>query len=599
MLLLPVVEVTAQMPAPSGGPAMANRHGERIAPTDDWQQLELLLETPGQRSYEAIRPIVVFGEPVPERAGATQIPKRTLFRYVARFDTEGLRGLEPPPKLERHRRVPDELRQAVLDLKREHPPLHQREIVTICWARFGYRLGHTTVRRLLAEQPPPPRTSRRFPPYHAIADPFTRRRTVLQLHSEGWSQASIAGYLEVHRHTVADVLRRWVTEDLAGLHDKSSRPQHPATKQTLAAIHTIGRLQQNPGLGEFRVAVALKQLGIELSPRTCGRILALNRKLYGLPTPLKAPHAPKPMPFAAQYRHHVWSTDVRYLDHQLGAFKVYAITILDNYSRAVLASEVTRRQDLGAYLRVLRQALARWGSPTMLVTDSAKVFRAAGAQRVYDGLRIQKAEIERRQPWQNYIETTFNIQRRMADWDFGRAPSWEALVTAHDQWVSDYNRQDHWAHRKREDGRRSPATVLDWVRGRVVSAEEVATAFAPAENARRVDRSGYVRFRRWRLYGERGLAKRTAAVWLTGEQLMLSFSDEPLAQYAVTYAPDGHHFAAVREEQLYVTAFQSPQPLLWEPQEGEWRRVLALPAPVPRRHRPPAAGEQPALFALG
>ncbi len=177
---------------------------------------------------------------------------------------------------------------------------------------------------------------------------------------------------------------------------------------------------------------------------------------------------------------------------------------------------------------------------------------------------------------------------------FGRTLGREELVASHDQWVSDYNTQVHWAHRKREDGRRSPAAVLDWVRGRAVSAEELATAFTPAETSRRVDRGGYVRFRRWRLYGERGLARRTAAVWLTGDQLLLSYSDEPLAQYAVTYAADGRHFAAVQEEQLFVTAFQSPQPPLWEPADGEWLRVVPLPASLPRRRR--ILGEQPALF---
>ncbi len=165
---------------------MASRHRERIPPTDDWQQLEFLLETPGQRSYEAIRPVVLFGEPVPERAGATQIPKRTLFRYVARFEAAGLGGLEPPPKLERHRRVPDEIRQAVLDLKREHPPLHLREIVTICWARFGHRPSNATVKRVLAEEPPVPRTHRRFAPFHSIADPAQRRLAIVRLHIEGW-----------------------------------------------------------------------------------------------------------------------------------------------------------------------------------------------------------------------------------------------------------------------------------------------------------------------------------------------------------------------------------------------------------------------------
>jgi hypothetical protein len=261
--------------------------------------------------------------------------------------------------------------------------------------------------------------------------------------------------------------------------------------------------------------------------------------------PAKAPHEPKPMPFAAQHRHQVWSTDIRYLDHAPGDFKVYSITILDHYSRAVLASEVPRRQDLGAFLRVLRQALERWGVPTMVVTDSGKVFLAKEARRVYSGLGIQKAEIERRQSWQNHMETTFDIQRRMADWDFGRAQRWEELVASHDQWVTDYNAQGHWVHRRREDGRRSPGAVLDRVRGRAVSAEELATALAPAQTPRRVDRSGCVRFRRWRLYRERGVATEAVAVWLMGEQLC-------------------------------VTAFQSPQPPLWSPVDGEWLRVLRL-----------------------
>ncbi len=48
-------------------------------------------------------------------------------------------------------------------------------------------------------------------------------------------------------------------------------------------------LQANPELGEFRIHAALLQLGIRLSPRTCGRILALNRSLYKLPGPAAEP----------------------------------------------------------------------------------------------------------------------------------------------------------------------------------------------------------------------------------------------------------------------------------------------------------------------
>jgi len=45
-------------------------------------------------------------------------------------------------------------------------------------------------------------------------------------------------------------------------------------------METVRRLQENPDLGEFRIHAALLQLGIKLSPRACGRILALNRTLY-------------------------------------------------------------------------------------------------------------------------------------------------------------------------------------------------------------------------------------------------------------------------------------------------------------------------------
>jgi hypothetical protein len=131
----------------------------------------------------------------------------------------------------------------------------------------------------------------------------------------------------------------------------------------------------------------------------------------------------------------------------------------------------------------------------------------------------------------------------------------------------------------------------------VVSAEELATAFAPTHTARRVGGGGSVRFRRWRLYGERGLSG-SAAVWLTDEQLVLSYSDELLAQHTGTYAAGSRHFAAVRVEQPFVTEFGSPSPPLWEPEESEWLRVLRLPAPRPRLLLRPPHGAQADLFAL-
>lgn len=100
--------------------------------TDDWHQLELLVGLPEQRTYELIRPVVLFGRPPAERARQTGGPRRTLYRQVARFATEGMTSLFAPPKVEQHRTLPAEIQHAILALKAEHPPFRANEIATIC-----------------------------------------------------------------------------------------------------------------------------------------------------------------------------------------------------------------------------------------------------------------------------------------------------------------------------------------------------------------------------------------------------------------------------------------------------------------------------------
>ena len=57
-----------------------------IAPTEDWRQIELLARAPRQRTYELIRPVVLFGQSAAEPAAETGAAERTLYRQVARFD---------------------------------------------------------------------------------------------------------------------------------------------------------------------------------------------------------------------------------------------------------------------------------------------------------------------------------------------------------------------------------------------------------------------------------------------------------------------------------------------------------------------------------
>ena len=575
------------------------RHRRRVEPTEDWGQLKLLCGWPEQVEYEDIRPLVLFGSSVAERAEETGTAERTLYRKAGRFEAEGMESLFASQADRGRRKLPPSIRRLIVDLKAEHPPLSLNEIAKICYARFGRAPSRHTVKKVLREEPAPLRMIRRYPPYHEIPEPRERRLPVVRLHAEGWTVKAIAGYLKVNRDTVYRALKRWIEEGEEGLEDRPGGRPKGVRKVTLAGMDAVRRLQKNPGLGEFRVHAALKQIGIHLSPRTVGRILALNRDLYGLEKPKGAPRQAKAMPFATARRHRYWTADVRYLDavdeHLLGG-RAYAITVLENHSRAVLASAVSPTQDLAAFLSVLYRAVGRYGSPEALVTDGGGVFRANQARAVYEALGIEKEGIERGRPWQSYVETTFNIQRRMADWHFGKAESWPELVAAHDAWVEDYNAQGHWAHRERKDGRHSPQEVLGWLTGVRYRPEDLERAFFSTRFSRVLDSLGYARFRDWRLYGEEGLARREAAVWLQPGSLTVELGGETLSRYAVELVPRTGELRAVGRPRLSETSRTPPQLRLFGLDEAGWIKALKLDGYAPRRPRRPMALQR-TLFA--
>lgn len=579
---------------------MATAARRQRQPTDDWQQLQLLVSSPEQAAYELLRPIVLFGQAPAIRAHQTGVSERTVRRKVARFVARGMRSLfdaDGPPASDR-RTVPLGIRRAIVELKAEHAPLSLREIGAICRERFARSVSHHTVKLILATEPLPLHPSRRFPRYRDMANPTQRRKAIVDLYLEGWRVTSIAGYLETTRTRVYETLARWDVEGLPGLADQSRAPHHHVRKVDLKAMVAIRRLKANPELGEFRIHAALEQLGISLSPRTCGRILALHRAL-GAPLPANAPtRQPQAMPFAAQRRHHYWSVDVRYIeDHRLGTGKpAYVISVLENFSRAFLASSISPRQDLTAYLIVLRAAIETHGAPEMLVGDGGGIFKAKHAQAIYAALGIQKSVIERRQPWQNSIETNFNVMRRMADFHYAEATSWAELQSAHERFFHDFNHQPHVAHGDRPKGRRSPAAVLGWVHGAWCGSTDLDRLFR-LRSTQVLNASGSLRFRHWRLYGERGLAGKHAAVWIHGGTLTIEHATESLAQCGVALEADGRGLREVGEPRLYVTSHGSPQPFLPTFEAMEWRPAQRS-APYRARRRRQIKERQASLSAL-
>ena len=136
------------------GKAMAVKRRRRMEHTEDWGQLELFLDWPEQVEYERIRGVVVFGDPVTERAKETATLERTLYRRVDDFDAYGMEGLLPL-EVFRSRRISLAMRLCIVELKAEYPSFSLGEIARICYASFGRKPSKMTVKRIIEEKVPP------------------------------------------------------------------------------------------------------------------------------------------------------------------------------------------------------------------------------------------------------------------------------------------------------------------------------------------------------------------------------------------------------------------------------------------------------------
>jgi putative transposase len=140
---------------------------QRVASTDDWHELRLHLDWPEQIAYELIRPVVIFGRPVVQRAKETGAGVRAIRRKADRFDELGMASLFPPQpqgtdETPDRREIPRQLRQLLTDLKREHPAFRAYELATIGYVASGRRLDSRTVQRIPTSGLPPSRTTRRY-----------------------------------------------------------------------------------------------------------------------------------------------------------------------------------------------------------------------------------------------------------------------------------------------------------------------------------------------------------------------------------------------------------------------------------------------------
>ena len=94
--------------------------------------------------------------------------------------------------------------------------------------------------------------------------------------------------------------------------------------------------------------------------------------------------------------------------------------------------------------------------------------------------------------------------------------------------------------------------------------------FLATQFTRHLDRSGYIRFRRWRISAEIGLAKQQVQVQIYTSTLKVEYEETDLAFYTVAWQEDNKHITEVSHARLVETSYRSQQLTLWTLGPDEW-----------------------------
>jgi transposase InsO family protein len=572
--------------------------------TDDFAQLQLRFVDHTQWRYEVIRPVVLFADRTPQqRAQETRTHPATVRKLRRRFQQQGMLGLLPDDVevvvRERTTRIPDPVRQELDRLKALYDGFHYRELARILFIKFGTPIDHKTVKVLWQESAVSSQGHLGFWDYHAQPDRYQARLQVIKLYYQGWDKVSISRFLKVSRPTVDAWIERFEVEHLAGLLDKSRAPKAPARKIWLPLIVQVYHIQKrHPDAGEFRIWSLLGRP--DLSARTIGRVMALNRLVYD-----DIPHVPKkgvkrtpgPHPYKASYRHEYWFIDGRQLDVRVAGEKWWSLVILEGYSRTILAGILAPTEATWSALMVLYTACLRYGVPETLVSDSGGAYTSNEFEAVCTRLRIQHEPIEstKGESYMNLVETHFNIQRRLYDYQFSLAQTPLALEQRHQAFIQTYNTT---AHQGLLNDRRLPpipVEVLGAAKGRMYTQEELARCFSHALFPRMTNQYGCVTLHSYHFYVEEGLPKTQVLLWVSGEQLKAVFDNVILAEYHCRYDWQDRHVKDLRVDRLHQTRFASPQGTLIPLTPQEY--LVVYRAKRPRRRAPrQSAAHQLVLF---
>jgi transposase InsO family protein len=275
-----------------------------------------------------------------------------------------------------------------------------------------------------------------------------RYQAVLEVLS-GATVTDVARRYGVVRQTVHVWLRRYADSGLAGLADRSSRPES-CPHQTPAEIEVriVEMRRAHPGWGPRTIGYHLGGEGVDALPSRSAIYRALVRHRLVDPQQRRRRRS--------DYRRweraramELWQMDilggVRLSDGSEGK----VITGIDDHSRFCVSAQVVRRATARPVCDALAEAMRRHGIPDQILTDNGKVFTGRfgpGAGEVLFDRICRENGIRHLLTTPRSPTTTGKVERfhKTIRSEFLQGRVFEALEEAQaalDRWVEHYNRE--------------------------------------------------------------------------------------------------------------------------------------------------------------
>lgn len=438
-----------------------------------------------------------------------------------------------------------------------------------------------------------------MPPYHAQR--AQGRLEVIKCYAQGWTKRSICGFLQVARPTVDRWIARFEAEHLEGLLGHKPGPQAPRKVWFPLMVEVYHLQKAHPDAGEFRIWSLLARE--DISVRTVGRVMALNRQVYE-DIPHQRHHEahppPQPNPYKATHPHQYWFIDGRMMDFALAGHRWWSLLLLDGYSRTIVAGAVAPVEASWVALMVLYTACQRYGAPEAVISDSGGAFTSHDFEAVCQRLGITHNPIEstKGESYLNWMETHFNVQRRLFDYQFSLTTTPGEFERVHHTFIETYNTTAHQGLLKDHCVPPIPLRVLGQAKGRCYTQDALDRAFAQARLTRTTNRYGCVTLQRYHFYVEAGVPHTPVSLWVDGIQVRAIVEHVVLAEYHCRYDWRSHHITDIRDGVFYVTRFAAAQGALI-PVTPQNSAVVYRPKPTARPGPPLAHAQQLWLFAGG